>query len=121
MVMPLEVGPSPAGASHNLEEGSAPRFLGTFPAEAQSDLALWLPRSMEPFTRIQVAAYSGFGPGRLDCPVLPQPTATGHSKQKDGWDARVKIQFSFYSWFFGEKDPEALNLFSATLAVKTSD
>lgn len=55
----------------------------------------------------------------MDCPVFPQPAATGYSKQKDGWDAGVKIQFSFHSWFFGEKDPESLNLFSATLAVKT--
>lgn len=57
----------------------------------------------------------------MDCPVLPQPAATRHSKQQDGWDTGVKIQFSFHSWFFGEKDPEVLTLFFATLAVQTLD
>lgn len=50
----------------------------------------------------------------MNCPVLPHP---GHNTQNDGWDAGTKILFSCHFSFF-KKDPEALNLFSATIAVK---
>ena len=50
----------------------------------------------------------------MNCPVLPHP---GNNTQKYGLDAGTKILFSCHFSFF-KKDPEALNLFSATIAVK---
>lgn len=50
---------------------------------------------------------------RKNCPVLPHP---GHNTKNDGWDAGTKLFSCHFSFF--KKDPEALNLFSATIAVK---
>ena len=52
----------------------------------------------------------------MNRPMLPHPGATGHNTQNDGWDAGTKIFSCHFSFF--KKDPEALNLFSATIAVK---
>ena len=52
----------------------------------------------------------------MNRPVLPHPGATGHNTQNDGWDAGTKIFSCHFSFF--KKNPEALNLFSATIAVK---
>lgn len=56
-----------------------------------------VPMSVERFSPTHVTTYSGFGPERprMDCPVLPQAGAAGHSKQKDGWDAGVKYDLAF--------------------------